>query len=487
MWGMVSMKMTALPRAALLACLVVGVASLAAEPFPSTYQVPVNPPLLIRGATVLTGTGERLDDSDVLIVGGRIQAVGRGLSLPAGGRTVDARGRWVTPGVIDIHSHLGVYASPSVKATADGNEATNPVTPNVWAEHSVWPEDPGFETALEGGVTTLQILPGSANLIGGRSVVLKNVHADTYQAMKFPDAAYGLKMACGENPKRVYGDNHQAPSTRMGNVAGYRQAFADAQDYVRQWDNYRRDLADYEKKKAKALEPATDKDKDKDKDKDAKPPTQPKRDLKLDTLAEVLRGHIRVHMHCYRADEMATMLDVADEFGFKIVAFHHAVEAYKIADRLAEHGVCAAMWADWWGFKMEAYDGIQENLPMVDYPANSCAIVHSDSESGIQRLNQEAAKAMAHGQRVGLTVPPERAIRWLTANPAKSLGLDDRIGTLETGKAADVVVWNENPFSAYALAEQVYIDGALQYDRAHPPEKPRSDFLLGQPGQGATP
>jgi imidazolonepropionase-like amidohydrolase len=214
-------------------------------------------------------------------------------------------------------------------------------------------------------------------------------------------------------------------------------------------------------------------------------PTRPKRDLKLETLAEVLSGNIRVHVHCYRSDEMATMLDVADEFGFKIAAFHHAVEAYKIADRLAQKGVCAAMWADWWGFKMEAFDGIQENLPMVDYPEHSCAIVHSDSADGIQRLNQEAAKAIAHGALVGLTVPPERAIRWLTSNPAKSLGLEDRIGTLEAGKAADLVVWNGNPFSVYALAEQVFIDGALTFDREHPQGKPRSDFLLGQPSGGA--
>jgi imidazolonepropionase-like amidohydrolase len=455
-------------------------AGLANEPFPSTYRVPDSPPLLIQNATVLTGTGERLDGADVLIVNGRIQAVGKGLAAPAGARSIPAQGKWVTPGLIDIHSHLGVYASPAVNGLDDGNEATSPVTSNVWAEHSVWPQDPGFETALEGGVTTLQILPGSANLIGGRSVVLKNVQSVSYQGMKFPDAAYGLKMACGENPKRVYGQNHQAPSTRMGNVAGYRQAFADAQDYQLSWDKYNRELADYNKKKSETGDPAAKKNKDKDKDKDASPPSPPKRDLKLETLAEVMKGNIRVHMHCYRSDEMDTMLDVADEFGFKIVAFHHAVEAYKIADRLAEKGVCAAMWADWWGFKMEAFDGVQENLPMVDYPDHSCAIVHSDSQDGIQRLNQEAAKAMAHGQRMGITVAPERAIRWLTFNPAKSLGLEDRIGTLQAGKAADVVIWNGNPFSVYALADQVFIDGALAFDRAHPAAQPRSDFNLGQ-------
>jgi imidazolonepropionase-like amidohydrolase len=456
--------------------------ALAAEPFPSTYQVPASAPVLIQGATVLTGTGERLEGADVLITNGRIQAVGKGLAAPPDARVVDAHGKWVTPGIIDIHSHLGVYASPAVKGLDDGNEATSPVTSNVWAEHSVWPQDPGFETALEGGVTTMQILPGSANLIGGRSVVVKNVQAATYQAMKFPDAAYGLKMACGENPKRVYGGKHQAPSTRMGNVAGYRQAFADAQDYQQQWDKYNREVAEYNKKKAERADGTAKKPKDKDgaAEKEPTPPSPPKRDLKLETLAEVMKGNIRVHMHCYRADEMATMLDVANEFGFKITAFHHAVEAYKIADRLAEKGVCAAMWADWWGFKMEAYDGVQENLAIVDFPEHSCAIVHSDSADGIQRLNQEAGKAMAHGQRVGLVVPPERAIKWLTLNPAKSLGLDDRIGTLETGKGADVVIWNSNPFSVYALAEQVFIDGALTFDRAHPKDKPRSDFLLGR-------
>jgi len=452
----------------------------ARAPYSSTYQMPSSPATLIRAGTLLTGSGTRLEQTDVLIENGRIMAVGPNLSAPAGALVIDAAGRWVTPGIIDIHSHLGVYASPGVNAQEDGNELTNPVTPNVWAEHSIWPQDPGFEKALEGGVTTLEILPGSGNLIGGRSVVVKNVHATTYQAMKFPDAPYGLKMACGENPKRVYGSKGQFPSTLMGDVAGYRQAFADAQDYRNQWDKYYRDLAEYEKKKRSADSTSVAKEKKGDEKKEPTLPVPPKRDLKSETLVGVLKGDIRVQMHCYRSDQMATMLDVADEFGFKIAAFHHAVEAYKIADLLAQRGVCAAMWADWWGFKMEAYDGIQENIAIVDASANSCAMLHSDSEDGIQRLNQEAAKAMAKGVRAGLKIPPERAIRWLTANPAKALGLEDRIGTLEPGKNADVVVWSGNPFSVYALADQVFIDGALAFDRAHPAPKPPSDFLLGQ-------
>ena len=429
------------------------------ELYPSTYRVPASSPTLIRHATVLTGTGTRLDNADVLIVDGKIQSVGTNLQAPSGARLVDGEHRWVTPGIIDVHSHLGVYPSPQVEANSDGNEATSPSTANVWAEHSVWPQDPGFRTALAGGVTTLQILPGSANLIGGRSVILKNVPSVTYQGMKFPGAPQGLKMACGENPKRVYGaDKSQFPSTRMGNVAGYRAQWAEAQEYLR-------DQQEYERKHAAG-------------DKDAKPP---KRDLRLESLAAALKGDIIVHMHCYRADEMATVLDMSREFGYHIAAFHHAVEAYKIADLLAEQGVCAAMWADWWGFKMEAYDGIPENIAFVDATPGGCAIVHSDSEEGIQRLNQEAAKAIAYGRRAGLAIAPERAIQWLTANPAKAIGVLGRTGTLESGKMGDVVVWNGNPFSVYAMADYVFIDGVLRYDRSNPALTPQSDFTLGQP------
>jgi len=427
-----------------------------ANPYPSTYKPLPSEPTLITHATILTGTGERLADASLLMANGKIAFVGQG-DAPAGVRTIDASGEWVTPGLIDVHSHLGVYASPSVDSLADGNEMTNPVTPNVWAEHSIWPQDPGFGRALAGGITTLQVLPGSGNLFGGRGVTLKNVYSTSYQGMKFPSAPYGLKMACGENPKRVYGERKQMPSTRMGNMAMYREEWIAAQRYIDEW-------AAYDKKAAAG-------------DKDATPP---KRDLKMETLAAALKGEILVHMHCYRADEMMTVLDMAKEFGYKVTAFHHAVEAYKIADKLAENGVCAAMWADWWGFKMEAYDGIQENIAMVDRPQGSCAIVHSDSAEGIQRLNQEAAKAMTRGQRAGIDIEPERAIRWLTANPAKALGIAGSTGTLEAGKMADVVIWNGTPFSVYAKAKKVFIDGALVFDRDDPDRQPESDFELGQ-------
>ena len=416
-------------------------------PFASTYRPIASPPVLITGATVLTGDGRRLEQADVLLQDGKVAAVGSGLSAGADAIRVDGRGKWVTPGLIDVHSHLGVYPSPGASAHSDGNEATSPVTAQVWAEHSIWPQDPGFHAALAGGVTALQILPGSANLIGGRGVTVKNVSSVSYQGMKFPGAPWGLKMACGENPKRVYGQKG-GPSTRMGNIAGFRAAFADAADYM--------------KKRREAKDGGG------------------KRDLKLDTLAGAINGDIRVHIHCYRADEMAIMLDLAKEFGFRIAAFHHGVEAYKIADRLAAEGVCAALWADWWGFKMESFDGIQENIALVDRVPGSCAIVHSDSDEGIQRLNQEAAKVMANAKRIGIEIAPEHAIQWLTANPARAMGIDGQTGTLEAGKMADVVLWNGNPFSSYAQAEQVYVDGARVYDRRDPSRQPKSDFLLGQ-------
>jgi imidazolonepropionase-like amidohydrolase len=427
------------------------------DPYPSTYVRYPGVPTVIRHATVFDGEGRQINDGTVVLADGVIRAVGGPeLAAPAGALEIDGTGKWVTPGIIDVHSHLGDYPSPGVEGNSDGNEATSPVRSEVWAEHSVWPQDPGFSRALvNGGVTTLQILPGSANLFGGRSVVLKNVAARTVQAMKFPGAPYGLKMACGENPKRVYGSKGNMPQTRMGNIALTRQTWIKAQAYKRKWDKY-----------------------------EAKGGDMPERDLAMDTLKGVLEGKILVHNHCYRADEMANMIDMSHEFGYKITAFHHAVEAYKIADILAREGICAAMWADWYGFKMEAYDAIKENIPLV-HNAGGCAIVHSDDPNGIQRLNQEAAKALGDGIRAGLPNLSEAvAWTWLSRNPAKALGILDKTGTLAPGKMADVVLWNGDPFSDYSRPERVWIDGALMYDARDPKRRPVSDFELGQPGAG---
>src|SRR5688572_9883437 len=425
------------------------------DPYPSTYRVYPGVPTLISNVTIYDGEGGRIENGQILFSDGKVVALGQTVEVPAGAATIDGRGKWVTPGIIDVHSHLGDYPSPSVEAHQDGNEVTGPVHPDVWAEHSVWPQDPGFSRALaNGGVTALQVLPGSANLFGGRSVTLKNVPARTMQGMKFPGAPYGLKMACGENPKRVYGGRNQMPGSRMANVALMRQTWIRAAEYKRKWDKYERSGGE-----------------------------MPTRELGLDTLRGVLAGEILVHNHCYRADEMAVIIDMAKEFGYKVTAFHHAVESYKIADLLRENQVCSAMWADWWGFKMESYDAVSENVPLV-HNAGACAIVHSDDANGIQRLNQEAAKALANGRRMGIQVSDETAWTWLSYNPARALGIADRTGSLKPGKMADVVLWNGHPFSVYTRPEKVWIDGALLYDALDPRRRPVSDFELGQPGEG---
>jgi imidazolonepropionase-like amidohydrolase len=425
------------------------------NPYPSTYQVLPQQTTLIKNATVLTGTGSRLEHADVLMVDGKIVQVAKNISSE-GAIEIDGTDKWVTPGVIDVHSHLGVYPSPSAESHSDGNEATQPNTSEVWSEHSVWPQDPVFQAARAGGITTLQILPGSANLFGGRGVTLRNVPSHTMQGMKFPEAPYGLKMACGENPKRVYGGRKVSPSTRMGNMAGYRMAWSEATEYKRAWEKYDRDYTA------------------------GKNPQAPTRDIELDTLKGVLDGEILIHNHCYKAEEMAMMIDLGKEFNYQSGTFHHAIEAYKIADNLASNGNCAAMWPDWWGFKMEAYDMIQENVAVVNAVKNSCAIVHSDSNSTIQRLNQEAGKVMFNANNNGFSLKEEDAIRWITLNPAKSLGIDSTTGSLEVGKNADVVLWNQNPFSVYAQAEQVFVDGAKVYDRFDEKYQAKSDFMLGQ-------
>ena len=438
-------------------------ASASPVPFPSTYHAMPSSTTVITDVMILTGDGRLIEHGSLLMDRGVIAAVGSDVHAPAGAHSIEGRGRWLTPGLIDVHSHLGNSSQPATAGNDDVNESTDPNTAQVWAEHGVWPQDPAFARALAGGVTTMQILPGSANLFGGRSVVLKNVPARTVQAMKFPDAPYGIKMACGENPKRVYGSvQKRAPGTRMGNMAGYRSAFIKAVEYRRKWEKYQRETAA------------------------GKSPDPPERDLQMETLAGVLAGEIRVQTHCYEASDMAQMIDLSKEFGYQIAAFHHATEAYKIADILAANHICAAIWADWWGFKMEAYDGIRENLPMVD-AAGACAIVHSDSAIGIQHLNLAAAQAMGDGRRAGISVPPERAIQWLTLNPAIALGIERKTGSLTIGKAADVVLWSADPFSVLAHADQVYIDGALTFDRANVAMHPVSDFEVGQRAQGHQP
>lgn len=462
--------------------------------------------VLIRGAKFLIGDGRVIDGGHLLLDEGRIRAVGTGAGdAPAGAEIVDAKGKFVTPGLIDTHSHLGVYPVPEADAHSDGNEATAAVTAQVWSLDSFWPQDPGIERAVAGGVTTIQVLPGSANLIGGRAVTLKLRPATTGREMRLSGAPHGLKMACGENPKRVYGERKQLPSTRMGNLAAQRAAFHEARRLIDEWKTWReaegKRMNDFAKARAEVAAErrerelrakwcegarnATEKrtcdawrrawaERELEDPKIEEPKLPPARNLSAETLAAALEGRILVHVHCYRADDMSSMLALADEVGMKVRSFHHALEAYKLKTELSSRGIAISTWADWWGFKLEAYDGIPENIALIE-AAGGRPVVHSDSAEGIQRLNQEAAKALWAGRHSGLSIEPARAIRWVTLNPAWALGIDDRVGTLETGKDADVVVWSGDPLSVYSRAERVYIDGVLRHEHGKP--APRwSDF-----------
>jgi imidazolonepropionase-like amidohydrolase len=440
---------------------------------------------LIRHATILTATGQRYAEGFLLLEHGAISAVGpgEGPAVADGVRVVEARGKFVTPGIIDPHSHMGVYPVPRTVGHDDGNELTDPINGGARAEDAFWPQDPAIERAVAGGVTTVAVLPGSGNLIGGRGVVLHLTPQRGARAMRFPGAPEILKMACGENPKRIYRDQKRAPSTRMGNLRALRDAFIKARKYAREWESWetkQREGAHLATRPGGGTPDAAGSTGggrspgDTAREDAGKPPD---RDLALETLALVLRGDVLVEWHCYQADDMLAALSVADELGFKVRAFHHALEAYKIRDVLAQRGVAVATWDDWWGFKMEAYDGIPENLSLLT-EAGARAAVHSDSAIAIQTLNQAAAKALAAGRAAGVKVDEEDALRWLTANPAWVLGIDRQVGTLEAGKRADVVVWSESPFSTYARAELVYIDGRPIFDRSRE-QPPWSDFELG--------
>ena len=427
-----------------------------------------SPSIALVGATLMTGTGEELADGVLVLGHGRIQSVGprASVSVPEGAQVLDVSGKFITPGLIDAHSHMGVYPMPEVMGNADGNEATRPVTANVRAADAFWPQDPALSRALAAGITTILVLPGSANLVGGQGVTLKLLPGRSVADMSFPGAPLTLKMACGENPKRVYGQKGSAPSTRMGNVAGYREAFEDAREYGAKWADYQARHQGWQRKKARSAAGEAEPE-----------PTTPDRDFGLETLLGALEGRVLVEIHCYRADEMLEMLLLADEFGLKVRAFHHAVEAYKIRDVLAARGVAVATWADWWGFKLEAFDTVRENLALLT-EAGVRGVLHSDSASLVQRLNQEAAKSLSAGLRAGVAVDRGAALRWITSNAAWVLGVDAQTGSLEAGKMADVVVWSGDPFSVYSAVERVFVDGQLAYDEEAGPRP--SDFEVGQ-------
>jgi imidazolonepropionase-like amidohydrolase len=403
------------------------------------------PPILIKNGTIMTVTKGTIENGDVLLKDGKIDKVGKGIKPPDKTVVIDVSGKYVLPGIIDPHSHIGVYSWPGVPAHDDGNEATDPITPQVRAEDSFNAEDPAIERAVAGGVTTIQSLPGSANLIGGQTLVLKLKPGKSVGEMKLDDAPPGMKMALGENPKRVYGRRNEMPSTRMGNIAMLREWFVKARNYMNRW-------ARFEKKK------------DESHYKDI-----PSRDLRLEALADILKGKYLVHVHCYTKDEMLKMIEVADEFGFKIRSFEHTLEGYKIADTLAAREIGACTWTDWWGFKVEAFEGIPQG-PGIMASKGVRVVFHSDSADQIQRLWLDAAMAVRYG------MDRQKAFEALTINPAWVLGLEDRIGSIEEGKDADIAIFSGHPFNIYTLVEMTIIDGEIIFDRSKEPSMLETNY-----------
>lgn len=412
--------------------------------------------IAIRGATVLTVTQGVIEGGTVLVRGGRIESIGKDVPIPEGARIIEGRRRFLVPGFVDAHSHLGVYPWPGTDANSDGNELTDPNTAMVRAIDSVWFEDPGMLRAIAGGTTTIQILPGSGNVIGGESAILKLKVGAGRDGMVVEGAPRGLKMALGENPKGVYGPRNQLPSTRMGNAFVLREAYVKAADYDRKW-------REYGEKSSRG-------------DAEAK---RPDRDLRMEVLADVLKGKVRLNVHCYRADEILTLFEIAAECGFKVSSLHHALEAYKIAGEIKAHGAGVATFADWWGYKFEAFDAIPHNAAIL-LRKGVVSALKSDSADLIQRMNQEAAKEVRYA---GLT--RDEALSLVTVNPAKLLGLESRIGSIEAGKDADLVLFDRDPMSVYARVEMTIIDGAVVYDRNRDYERFVASPPLFSPFPGA--
>ncbi len=424
------------------------------NPIPSTYAPKPSGTVAIVNGTVLTAAGPRIENGRVIVVDNKIAKVGGAdLPVPDGASIIDARGKWVTPGIIDPHMHIAAGGPNEL------NELTDPNTAQLYIENSLLAGSPDIIRTVASGVTTAQILPGSGNVVGGRTVTLKLVPSSTIQGMKFPGAPYGLKMACGENPTRVYGGKGRSPGSRMSVIATMRSIFANAADTERRWRDYRNRPA------GAGGEP-------------------PRRDFQAEAVADVIGGRTNLMIHCYRVEDMANIIDLSKEFGFKIGAFHHAVEGYKDIPLFKDNGICVAIWGgpDWGGFKMEAYDNSALAAALYDR-AGACVALHSDSLGPGEHLNIDAARSMAAANREGLDISYEDAIRWITINAAKVLGIAGQTGSLEAGKMADIVIWSRDPFSSYAYPDQVLIDGVETFRHGDARYDHQADIELGNSGQ----
>jgi imidazolonepropionase-like amidohydrolase len=414
-----------------------------AEATPVAPYTPPVPPealrgtLAIVGGTLLTASSQKtIANGTVLIENGRITAVGRDLAPPPGARVIDARGRYVMPGIIDAHSHTGIEGNV--------NECTDAVTAEVRIADVLDPNHPDIYRQLAGGVTTLNVLHGSCNAIGGQNAVIKMRYGKSPQELLFVGAPGGIKFALGENPKRSNFRTESAryPATRMGVEALIRASFEEARAYKREWEEY-----------ARKLKLAAPGDK----------PVAPRKDLRLEALKDVLEGKLLVHSHCYRSDEILMLMRLAEDFGFKVRTFQHVLEGYKVASEIARHGAGASTFIDWWAFKLESYDGTPYN-PAIMAAHGVRVSLNSDSEDLARRLHWDAAKAMKYGG-----VSEDEALRMITLNPAWQLGIDQRVGSLEVGKDADIAIFGAHPFSPDARVEMTLVDGAVYFDRSKAP------------------
>ncbi len=382
---------------------------------------------LIKNATVMTAINGTLDNTDILIRNGKIAKIGKGLSAGSGATIIDAAGKYVTPGIIDAHSHSMLDAI---------NEFSYSVTSMTNVRDVLNPKDPTIYRALAGGVTTANLLHGSANAIGGQSATVKFKWGKSAADYLIKDAMPGIKFAMGENPKRSNstfqpGQTPRYPRTRMGVLETMRDAFVRARNYKRAWDDYR-----------------------------AKRTTvEPRKDLELEPLVEVLEGKRLVHAHGYRSDEQLNLLRLAEEFGFRIGTLQHGLEAYKFASEIKKHGAGVSIFIDSWSYKIEAYDSIPYNAYIL-WKNGVLVSINSDSDERMRRLNLDAAKAEKYGG-----VPEEEALKMITLNPAKQLGIDKRTGSIEVGKDADIVIWSGHPFSSYSRVDMTLIEGDAYFDR----------------------
>ena len=386
----------------------------------------------IRNATILTVTKGTIEKGTIVVRNGKIAAVGANVDVPRGATEIDATGLFVMPGIIDAHSHIAVDGAV--------NESSLSVTSMVGTEDVLNPQDIDIYRGLAGGVTTANVLHGSANAIGGKNAVIKLRWGKDARSLLFEGAPPGIKFALGENPKRASAGGNNAerryPATRMGVMDVIREAFVEARTYQAKWRSY------------EAASKAGD-----------RMAVAPARDLKLEPLVEILEGKRLVHAHSYRADEILQLLRVAEEFNFRIATLQHVLEGYKVADEIARHGAGASTFSDWWAYKVEAYDAIPYN-PALMVQRGVLVSINSDSAEEHRHLNQEAAKSMKYG---GLS--EEQALKLITINPATQLGVDKRVGSIEVGKDADLVLYSAHPLSTFAIPQQVLVDGVVYFDR----------------------